>query len=204
MSARVRSESAGCEIEGANQAFVQRPNASGQALRETPRRTWRYMAASMLARPQTTWSYLRSLRSTASRGRSANASLHPFVDPLPAGHAATAPELTRQKFPEDSSPEHEQNPGKGCSVIDARPTSLQVQNMYRKMSFDKGQELVGQQRFGHDISPAKNTLAILTLPVATGSTRPITVVQRLDAMLYLVVIWRTSCFGILLVEDPRP
>jgi len=54
MLALVRSESAGREIDGANRAFVQRPNASGQALCETPRRTWRYMAASMLARSQTT------------------------------------------------------------------------------------------------------------------------------------------------------
>jgi hypothetical protein len=37
------SGSAACEINEANRAFVQRPNASGQAVRETPRRTSRYV-----------------------------------------------------------------------------------------------------------------------------------------------------------------
>jgi hypothetical protein len=41
MSAVLSSESAAYEINGANPAFVQRPNASRLADREALRRTWR-------------------------------------------------------------------------------------------------------------------------------------------------------------------
>jgi hypothetical protein len=38
------------------------------------------------------------------------ACLHPFVQATPAGHSATAPELTRQILPRYSSPDNKQIP----------------------------------------------------------------------------------------------
>lgn len=137
-------------------------------LHAVPGETWQRQCSPDPKRP----GRIRGASEIPPRGRSANASLHPFVEPTPVGHAVTPPEHAQQIFPRDCSPEHEQNPGKGCSVTDARPTSHQRRSVYRKMSFDKGQEVLGQQRFGLGISPAKNTLAILTLPVAIDSTQP--------------------------------
>jgi hypothetical protein len=77
--------------------------------------------------------------------------------------------------------------------------------MGRKMSCYERPKVFGEKCLGHGISPYRNTDVILAAKTTAVyfRYRPEAAVQRLDAMLYLHVIWRTSSLGILLVEDSR-
>lgn len=92
------------------------------------------------------------------------ARLHPFVEPTPAAHSATAAEFAPQVLPRNSSLKNEQDARQCCPVIDARSTTFRRRIVYREVSFDKGPELVRKECLGHGVGSGSRCIA----PAAPG------------------------------------
>lgn len=98
-----------------------------------------------------------------------DASLVPFVQSAPTGHARTAAHLHRQQLPGNTRAQHEQDASQRRAVVQPRPPALRLGRLRREQRLNQCPKGVGDERCSH--APLNSPNAVL-LGALTTSHHP--------------------------------